>query len=90
LKGFNRSVEILNFTLEAPLNKKLSGRAKGVDACRNFSRTFQKAVTPAQILFGRRKCCAGLQELFADIAKGMYRAEFFGRGKSILSAALFR
>src|SRR5437660_9364292 len=27
---------------------------------------------PAETFFGRRKCFAGLQELFADVAKGMH------------------
>src|SRR6266704_4342254 len=71
------------FTPGAPANKKLSGCVKGVDARRNFSRMFQKAYTPAQTFFGRRKCFAGLQELSADVAKGMHTCgNIFWKAKS--------
>src|SRR6266704_5946879 len=73
VEAFSHLAEIFEFRLaefclrlEAPLNKKLSGRGRGGDGCRNFSRMFQKAYTPAETFFGRRKCFAGLQELFSD------------------------
>jgi hypothetical protein len=47
VEAFSHLAEILNFgffglriRLEAPLNKKLSGRGKGGDGCRNSSRMF--------------------------------------------------
>ena len=79
VEAFSHLAEIFEFRLaefclrlEAPLNKKLSGRGRGGDGCRNFSRMFQKAYTPAETFCGRRKCFAGLQGLFADGAKGMH------------------
>ena len=62
---------VLDFTLQGCLNKRLSGCAKDVHACRNFSRMFQKTCTLAQTLFGRRNVPAGLQELCSDVSKGM-------------------
>src|SRR5437899_2525839 len=46
---------------------------------------FQKAYTPAKTFFGRRKCFAGLQELFADVTKGMHACGNFFR-----AAKMFR
>jgi len=46
---------------------------------------FQKAYTPAETFFGRRKCFAGLQELFADVTKGMHACGNFFR-----AAKMFR
>src|SRR6266566_7887276 len=67
-----RCVTPLHVLCSSLLNKKLPGRGQGVDGCGNFSRMFQKAYTPAETFFRRRKCFAGLRGLFSDGAKGMH------------------